>query len=127
MNYKDNDIDNWPKTWAFIPDDIKPGIGLINIFKPFIKYLKSCKLSSKTINEHIDNLWLLGGHIIKQSNINPDFREIDQLLLLPRYIDSMDGPSMQDLSEYEQESFDKTCRKFYKYLIENDLMRLLSK
>jgi hypothetical protein len=124
MKYQDHDIDNWPDSWKYIPEDINIGKVLIKLFIKYIKYLKSQKLSQKTINNHIDNLWLLGGYIIKQTNLEPELRKRDPLLLIPRYIDSIDGPTLPDLSEYDQESFNKTCRKYYRYLVENDLQRL---
>ena len=125
VKYKDADIENWPKIWASVPEDINYGKELIQLFKPFIKYLKESQLTTRTIIDHIDNLWVLGGHIIKQCNYYPEQRDKDSLLLLPRYIDSWDGPNIYDLSEYEQKSFDRTCRKYYKYLVENDLRNLL--
>ena len=124
MKYKDADIDNWPKIWAAIPADIPYGNRLIKLFKPFIEKLKKSTLSLRTINDHIDNLWVLGGDIIKQCGYNPEKRDKDPLILLTYYIDSWDGPNIYDLSEYEQESFDRTCRKYYKYLVENDLKKL---
>ena len=125
MKLKDSDIDNWPSTWKIIPEDIKYGKSLINIFKLYIKDIRERNLSIKTINDHIDNLWLLGGFAIKQININPDLRKRNPAILLSRYIDFIDGPLIQDLSEYEQESFNRTCRNFYKYLVENKLKKMI--
>jgi len=125
LKYKDSDIENWPNIWAGVPEDIEYGKMLTKLFKTFIKFLKDRQLSARTINDHIDNLWVLGGFIIKEINLHPDRRNKDPILLLPRYIDSWDGPTIYDLSEYEQESFDRTCRKYYKYLTENELKKFV--
>ena len=117
MKYKDEDIDNWPKTWSYTSKDILYGKKIIQLFIPFIKSLKDSKLSKKTINDHIDNLWILGGYIIKEVNRNEKYRDWEPCMVMPRYIDSIDGPTIFDLSEDEQESFDRTCRKYYKYYI----------
>jgi len=125
MKYKDADIENWAKTWEIIPEDIQFGEELTILFKPFIKFLKDKKLSKTTINDHIDNLWLLGGFIIRKINEYPELRKKLPILLLPRFIDSWDGPNITDLQENDQKSFDRTCRKYYKYLSENELRKFV--
>src|SRR5216683_6847987 len=34
-------------------------------FRPFIEHLATSSLSPKTIRKHVDNLWMLGGEIIR--------------------------------------------------------------
>jgi site-specific DNA-cytosine methylase len=38
---------------------------LLACFRPFIEHLASSSLSPKTIRKHVDNLWILGGEIIR--------------------------------------------------------------
>jgi site-specific recombinase XerD len=125
MKYKDEDIANWPNTWAGISEDIEFGNKIIQIFKPFIKYLKEKQLSRKTINLYIDDLWILGGFIIKQLHSEEKYRKYKPQWLFPYYIDSWDGPHISDLTEYEQNQFDRTCRRFYKFLVKNYLRKEL--
>ena len=80
--------------------------------------------SYKTIKNHIDNLWALGGYVIKEINGDKNKMYLAPYLLLTRCIDSMDGPLIQDFSESEQKNFDRTCRKFYKYLVEKILRKV---
>jgi len=40
-----------------------PGHALMVCFRPFIEDLASSGLSAKTIRQHVDNLWTLGGEI----------------------------------------------------------------
>jgi len=123
MNYKYKDIRNWPNSWAIIHEDIEYGKKIIKIYRPFIKSLKEKGLSRKTINSYIDDLWVLGGFIIKIINQEKKYRNYEPEWLFPRYIDSCDGPKILDFSEYEQNKFDRTCRKFYTYLVENYLSK----
>ena len=100
------------------------GRKLIQLMKPFIEELFKSKYSYRTIKNHIDNLWVLGGYIIEEINYDRKKMNVEPQLLLPGYIDSLDGPMIHDLSEFEQKSFDRTCRKFYKYLVEKILSKL---
>jgi hypothetical protein len=116
MKIKDNKIDEWPKSWHCVKEDIPYGQNIIKLMIPFIQEMKEAKLSVKTINEHIDNLWMLGGYIIGQLNDYDDKRHVLPKEMILECIDSGDGPWIHDFSEYEQERFGATCRKFYRYL-----------
>jgi hypothetical protein len=104
-----SEIDKWPGSWAGTDEDLEYGRRIMELMKPFIRGLLNSSYSSKTMKEHIDNLWLLGGHIIKHINYHKENRKQDPRFLLTRFIDSFDGPNISDLSEYEQKSFDRTC------------------
>jgi hypothetical protein len=119
--YKDSDIVDWPNSWKGEDNDLRYGAEIVKLFKPFIESLKSEDLSQKTINRHIDNLWLLGGHLIGHINAYPKDRKIEPLFLIPQCIDGYDGPYIRDLNDDEQKAFDSTCRKFYKWLVPNRL------
>ena len=45
--------------------DLPPGEKLVTCFRPFLEELVASDLSPKTIQKHIDNLWTLGGEIIR--------------------------------------------------------------
>ena len=119
-----SEINKWPRSWAGKDEDVEYGRRIMELMKPFITELLNSSYSSKTIKEHIDNLWLLGGYIIKHMNYHDENRKQDPLFLLTRFIDSFDGPHISDLSENAQNSFDRTCRKFYKYLVQNVLNKI---
>jgi hypothetical protein len=116
MKIKDDTINEWPDSWKGVQEDVAYGRELIEIFIPFIEEMKSKGLSPKSINKHIDNLWMLGGYIIGQLNYYEDNRQIAPLEMLKSLIDTGDGPMIHHFSEYQQERFDATCRKLYKYL-----------
>lgn len=98
--------------------DVPPGEKLVACFRPFLKYLvASTGLSSKTIQKHVDNLWVLGGEIIRDLNDNPSLRKktIEQVLF--DVIDDDGGPLIYGVtSEQQQRSFDSTCRKLHRFL-----------
>ena len=64
------------------PRDLPPGEKLVTCFRPFLKYLVGSNLSRKTIRQHIDNLWVLGGEIIRDLNETRSVREVPMERLL---------------------------------------------
>ena len=54
-----------------IEKDLPPGEQLVAYFRPFIEHLASSSLSPKTIRRHVDNLWILGGEIIRDLQLRP--------------------------------------------------------
>lgn len=112
--YKDTNIDNWPQSWAGLPEDVLYGNQVLPHMKEFIQFLKQEDLSIKTVNRHIDALWALGGKIIDRLDDEEKNRTKEPLQLLLELIDEDGGPLI-DFSE-EQASFDRTCKKFYKFL-----------
>src|SRR6266446_5332030 len=69
------DLENWPRSWMGWEKDLPPGEKLVACFRPFIEHLASSSLSRKTIRKHIDNLWILGGEIIRDLNETPPLRK----------------------------------------------------
>src|ERR1017187_8110814 len=59
------DLDRWAHSWMGLEKDLPPGEALVICFRPFIEHLASSSLSPRTIRRHVDNLWLLGGEIIR--------------------------------------------------------------
>jgi len=99
------------------PEDIPFGERIIDIFSPFIKSLIDSKYTEKTIKRHIDNLWLLGGEIIRDINMDTDLRNSHTLDVLMENIGSDGGPLCRHIeTEAEQRSFDATCKKLYKFV-----------
>ena len=62
--------------------DLPPGEKLVACFRPFLEHLVASDLSPKTIQKHVDNLWALGGEIIRDLNEDPSLRRknIEQIL-----------------------------------------------
>ena len=50
--------------------DLPPGEQLVTLFRPFLEHLAASDLSAKTIQQHVDNMWALGGEFIRDLNYN---------------------------------------------------------
>ncbi len=111
------DLENWPGSWSVEPRDIAPGQRIVSCFTPFLLHLLNLKLSRKTLRVHRDNLWTLGGEIIRELHEDPSLRAHPVEKLLLSVIDEQGGPLLyQETSEQQQRSFDSTCRRFYRFL-----------
>jgi hypothetical protein len=96
--------------------DLPPGERLVACFRPFLEHLVGSDLSPKTIRKHVDNLWVLGGEIIRDLNEDPALRKLPVERVLQDVIDTDGGPLIHNGSEEEQYSFDSTCRRFHRFL-----------
>jgi hypothetical protein len=96
--------------------DLPPGEALVVCFRPFIEDLASSNLSPKTIRRHVDNLWMLGGEIIRDLHYDPSLRKNAAEGLLRNAIHEDGGPLVHNGSEEEQRTFDATCRKLHRFL-----------
>src|SRR5580692_3840937 len=76
------DLNGWPRSWMGLEKDLPPGEKLVACFRPFLEALAASDLSPKTIQKHVDNLWSLGGEIIRDLNETPSLRRqsIEQIL-----------------------------------------------
>jgi hypothetical protein len=96
--------------------DLPPGEQLLECLRPFIEHLASSSLSPKTIRRHVDNLWMLGGEIIRDLHYDPSLRRTAAEQLLRSVIHADGGPLVHNGSEEEQRSLDATCRKLHRFL-----------
>src|SRR6266436_3716194 len=110
------DLDTWPRSWMGLEKDLPAGEQLVACFRPFIEHLASSSLSPKTIRQHVDNLWLLGGEIIRDLNYDPSQRKVAVHKLLRDAIGADGGPLIYNGSEDAQYSLDSTCRKLHRFL-----------
>ncbi len=99
-----------------VEKDLPPGEQLLACFRPFIEHLGSSGLSPKTIRQHVDNLWTLGGEIIRDLNDDPSLRKVTADRLLRDVLHTDGGPLIYNGSEEAQRSFDSTCRKLHRFL-----------
>jgi hypothetical protein len=77
------DLNNWPRSWMDLEEDLPPGEQLLVLFRPFLEYLAASDLSPKTIQKHVDNIWTLGGEYIRDLHTEPSMtnRPLDQVIL----------------------------------------------
>jgi hypothetical protein len=102
--------------------DLLPGEKLVACFRPFLEELVVSDLSPKTILKHVDNLWALGGEIIRYLHNDPSLRKKSMQQILRDRIDDEGGPLVYAVvsEEQQQRSFDSTCKKLHRFLHPND-------
>lgn len=111
------DLATWPASWCGEERDVIAGEAIVAVFTPFLLDLLAQGLSRKTCNLHRDNLWLLGGEIIRDINETPKLRKRPVEELIREAIANDEGPLIHGgFSEQEQRSFDSTCKKLNRFL-----------
>ena len=112
------DLDEWPRSWMGFEKDLPPGQWMVAYFRPFLEHLVRLELSRKTIRKHVDNLWILGGEIIRELNETPSLRKVPVEELVFNLLEE-GGPLLYHGDSGEQQrSFESTCRKFRRFLEE---------
>jgi hypothetical protein len=98
--------------------DLPPGEKLVACFRPFLEALAASDLSPKVIQKHVDNLWSLGGEIIRNLNETPSLKKQSIEQILADRIDDEGGPLVYAMESEEslQRSLDSTCRKLHRFL-----------
>jgi hypothetical protein len=110
------DFPEWPERWHRVKEDIPCGQGILDAMRRFVNHLIASGLKEKTIRNHMDNLWLLGGEIIRSVGM---FERYDIPLEenLRRNVDGDGGPYCRHLySDSQKRSYHATCRKLHMFL-----------
>ena len=110
----------WPERWMGSSEDIPYGREIIGVFAPFVQSLIDKKLTAKTIVHHCYNLWLLGGEIIRGVSIHNKYKTNPYSMVLASI--GPDGGMLCRHLETERDinSYDSTCRKLYKFLVQGE-------
>jgi hypothetical protein len=116
------DLNGWPRSWMGLEKDLPRGEQLVACFRPFLESLAASDLSPKTIQKHVDNMWVLGGEFIRDLNDDQALRKgpVEQHLF--KMIEE-GGPLLYHGGEDQQRSFDSTCRKFRRFLSTNGSLK----
>ena len=110
------ELDEWPRRWMGLPEDLLPGQQMVAYFQPFLAHLSHQKLSRRTIRKHLNNLWVLGGEIIRDLHETPALRKLPvERLVFDALREGGPLPYHCD-SEQDLRSFESTCRKFRRFL-----------
>lgn len=111
------DLAEWARSWRYEDRDIVPGEQIVACFTPFLQHLLDLRLSRKTRNRHRDNLWWLGGEMIRAIQENSRLRKQPIRHLMTSMVDDRGGPLLTDNDwEEDQTAFDSTCRKLARFL-----------
>ena len=118
------DLDQWPRSWAYEARDIPYGLQMVECLKPFLREMLALPLSRTTLRRHRDNIWVLGGEVIRRVQMDSGLRRrpVEQVVL--DLIGDDGGPLLSHgESETEQRCFDATCRKLSRFLTGSEISR----
>jgi len=110
-------MEKWPESWAGLDEDEAPGGRLLAELRPFIMHLIEEGLSAKTVRRHLDNLWAIGGEVVRRFNFEPELRHESARQLLLDAVEIGEAPLLPQATEAEQRSADATARKLLKFLL----------
>ena len=111
------DLDDWPRSWHVEPADIAIGQQIVALFTPFLLHLLDQGLAKATVRRHRDNLWTLGGELIRQRYDDDELARQDVKGAIAQLIESDGGPLIWPrITEEEQDSLDTTCRKLDRFM-----------
>ena len=111
------DLQDWPQSWHVQPADIAVGQQIVQLLTPFLLHLLDQGLAKATVRRHRDNLWALGGELIRRLYDDDELARQDVKDALGELIGQDGGPLMWPrVTEAEQDSLDITCRKFDRFM-----------
>ncbi len=99
-----------------MPEDLLPGRRIVAYFQPFLEHLGQLNLSKKTLRKHVDNLWVLGGEIIRDLHEAPSLRKVPMEHLVFDLVGEGGPVLYHGDSEEELRSLESTCRRFRRFL-----------
>ena len=110
------DLGNWPQSWRIEDQNVPIGERIVESLKPFLINLLMQGLADKTLARHRDHMWLLGGEIIRRRHDDPDRAKMPVEDLLFDLLEDEGGPLIWPrITASEQNAFDATCRKLYRF------------
>ena len=111
------DLDHWPHSWSYDQPDLEVGQQIIEVLAPFLLDLLDQGLARKTVSRHRDNLWALGGELVRRRYEDDELAKMEVTDALQHLLQGDGGPFMGSrISEAEQHSLDATCRKLRRFL-----------
>ena len=114
------DLDDWPRSWHVEPADIFVGQQIVQALTPFLIHLLDQRLAKATFRRHRDNLWTLGGELIRCRYDDDDLAKKHVKDALQQLTQGDGGPLMWPrITESEQDSLDTTCRKLNRFMRES--------
>ena len=110
------DLHDWPQSWHVEPADIAVGQQVVELLTPFLLHLLGQGLAKATVSRHRDNLWTLGGELIRRRYDNDELARQDVKDAIGQLIGRDGGPLMWPrITAAEPDSLDATCRKLERF------------
>lgn len=100
-------LDDWPRSWHVEPAAIVVGQQIVQVLTPFLLHLLDQSLAKTTIRHHRDDLWLLGGEVIRRRCDDDELARQDAADAIRQLIERDGAPLMWPrITEAEQDSLD---------------------
>jgi hypothetical protein len=111
------DLQDWPRSWHYELSDIDIGRQIVAALTPFLLHLLNQGLAKTTVRRHRDNLWSLGGELIRRRYDDDALARQNVKDSLQQLVEGDAGPLIWPrISEAEQDSLDATCRKLRRFM-----------
>lgn len=111
------DLANWARSWRYDEPDIAVGQEIVAVFTPFLLDLIDQGLARKTVSRHRDNLWTLGGELIRRRYEDKALARKNARDAIHELVSGEAAPLVYPrISELQQDSLDATCRKLNRFL-----------
>ncbi len=111
------DLDDWPQSWHVEPADIAIGQQIVALFTPFLLHLLDQGLAKATVRRHRNNLWELGGELIRRRYDDDELARHNVEDAIAQLIEGDGGPLIWPrITEAEQDALDTTCRKLNRFM-----------
>jgi hypothetical protein len=111
------DLDRWPQSWCCEEADVAVGQQIVEVLTAFVLDMLDQGLARKTVSRHRDNLWALGGELIRRRYQDNELARLGVADALRQLIEGNGGPLIYPrISESEQDSLDATCRKLHRFM-----------
>ena len=92
------------------------GEQIVQVLTPFLLHLLDQGLAKATVSRHRDNLWTLGGELIRSRYDDDALAKKQVKHALGELIEDDSGPLIWPrISESQQDSLDATCRKLRRF------------
>lgn len=100
-----------------LKEDLEFGKKLLPYMEEFLNELIKRDLSRKTLKNHIDNTWLLGGSIIREVSMYEEHKTAP----LKKLVESVETGGMlpdgyDSMTERDLRAFERTCVLFEEFL-----------
>jgi hypothetical protein len=110
-------MERWPDSWRIDDTDVAIGREFVELFEGFLVELYLQGLSTRTINRHRGNLWVLGGELMRRRSAQSVPSHWPARKILSEYLfDDGEPMLVYGSTDTDQGSFDTTCRKLFDFL-----------
>ena len=93
------------------------GEQIVEVITPFLLHLLDQGLAKATVSRHRDNLWALGGELIRRRYDDHALANKPVKDALRELIEGDGGPLMWPrITEAQQDALDATCRKLRRFI-----------